>query len=209
MYLVKISIHQSSIEGEGAFAEEFIPQGTIIYFNDNNNDNSNNISPNELLFLPEEEKNKIIKYWVQDEAGNWLPLRESEEKLNHSCDANVLSLFVDGIYCEIAVKAIQEGEEITADYGLLYSSFLYRMECNCNSSICRKQITLGQQTDSQTQNLWQLRISEATGKIFDVNENLFSREDEVAKKLTLAIKSKYKPRIFPYIKFSLISEDCV
>lgn len=114
MYVVKTGIHHSGIEGDGVFAGEFIPQGTIVYFYD---DKNISISSAELSFLPEKEKNKIIKYGVQDEAGDWM-LGEGAEKLNHSCDANVLSLFVDDLYCEIAVRDILEGEEITADYGL-------------------------------------------------------------------------------------------
>lgn len=201
MYVVKTGIHHSGIEGDGVFAGEFIPQGTIVYFYD---DKNISVSSAELSFLPEKEKNKIIKYGVQDEAGNWM-LGEGAEKLNHSCDANVLSLFVDDIYCEIAIRDILEGEEITADYGLFFSSFPYRMECRCNSSICRRRVSPGEQIDIQTQRLWYQRISEASSRIFDVKQNLFSTEDEIARRLTLAIKSKHSSKILPYIKFSLIS----
>jgi len=204
MYLVKTIIHESSIEGNGIFADEYIPMGTIIYFFKKGDVI---VRANEISSLPEEEKNKIVKYGMQDESGNWL-LGEGEEKLNHSCDANSLSLFVDDIYCDIAVRDISEGEEITADYSLFYSTFPYEIECNCNSSICRKLITGGLQVDLETQRRWCMRISEAASHIFDVKQNLFSLEDEEAKRLTLAIKSKCSPRVFPYLKFSLISEEC-
>ena len=202
MYVVKTGIHQSGIEGDGIFAGEFIPLGTIVYFFD---DKNISVSSAELSFLPEKEKNKIIKYGVQDEAGNWM-LGEGAEKLNPSCDANVLSLFVDDIYCEIAIRDILEGEEITADYGLFFSSFPYRMECSCNSSICRRRVSPGEQIDIQTQRMWHQRISEASSRIFDVKQNLFSTEDETARRLTSAIKSKHSSKILPYIKFSLISQ---
>lgn len=203
MYLVKTSIHESRIEGDGVFAGEHIPRGTIIYFL---KINDALVHQNEILSMPEGERNKIIKYGMQDESGNWL-LGEGEEKLNHSCDANVLTLFVDNIYCDIAVKDISEGEEITADYSLFYSTFPYKMECKCNSSICRKLLTGGMQVDIQAQNRWYMRISEAVGRIFEVKQNLFSLEDEEAKRLTTAIKSKCRPRVFPYLKFSLIAEE--
>jgi len=32
MYIVKTNIQKSIIEGEGTFAGEFIPNGTIVYF---------------------------------------------------------------------------------------------------------------------------------------------------------------------------------
>ena len=203
MYLVKTSISESSIDGEGVFAGENIPRGTIIYFL---NGNDRLIHSNEISSLPEVERNRIVKYGVQEESGNWL-LGEGEEKLNHSCDANVLMLFVDDIYCDIAVRDIYEGEEITADYSLFFSAFPYKMECNCRSSICRKMITCGVQIDIQTQNRWCMRISEATECIFDVKQKLFTLESEEAKRLTIAIKSKLRPKVFPYIKFSLISQE--
>lgn len=203
MYLVKTSIHESRIEGDGIFAAQSIPRGTIIYFL---KIGDVVIRPNEIPLLPQEEMDKIVKYGMQDESGNWL-LGEGEEKLNHSCDANSLSLFVDDIYCDIAVRDISEGEEITADYSLFYSTFPYKIECKCNASNCRKHVTGGLQVGLQTQRMWCMRISEAASRILDVNQNLFSLDDEEAKRLTLAIKSKCRPRIFPYLKFSLISEE--
>jgi hypothetical protein len=50
-------------------------------------------------------------------------------------------------------------------------------------------------------------MSEATECIFDVKQKLFTLESEEAKRLTNAIKSKIRPRVFPCIKFSLISQE--
>ncbi|MGB3920686.1 SET domain-containing protein-lysine N-methyltransferase [Methanothrix sp.] len=204
MYLVKTHIHESGIEGDGVFAGEDIPLGTIIYFL---RKNCAFISYDDFLSMSEEEKDKTIRYGVQDESGNWL-LGDGEEKLNHSCDANTLSLFVDDAYCDIAVKDISEGEEITGDYSLFYSSFPYRIECNCNAPICRGAVTGGLQVDLQTYDRWRRRISKAVGCIFAVKQNLFSLEDEEARRLTEAIRSKCRPTVFPYVKFSLISDEC-
>ncbi len=204
MYLVKTSIHKSGIEGDGIFAGEYIPQGTIIYFL---RKSGVFICYNDFLIMSVEKRDKIITYGMQDESGNWL-LGEGEEKLNHCCDANTLPLFVDDTYCDIAVKDISRGEEITGDYGLFYSTFPHKIECKCNASICRKLVTCGLQVDLQTQKLWYMRISEAVGRIFDVKQNLFSLEDEEARRLAAAIKSKCRPRVFPFIKFSLISDEC-
>jgi hypothetical protein len=201
MYIVKTRIQKSCIEGDGTFAGEFIPKGTIVYFYSTD---EIFISQNEFLLLSEAKRDTILKYGVQDEAGNWV---DGEDKLNHSCDANILSIFIDGIYCDIAVKDIYEGEEITIDYGLFYSSSPYNKECNCNTSICRKIVTSGLPTDIQTQERWHSRISEAISHIHEVKQNLFFLEDEKAKALTSALKTKLNPKIFPYTKFSLISEE--
>lgn len=201
MYIVKTNIQKSIIEGEGTFAGEFIPNGTIVYFYSTE---EIFVPKNKFSLLSEAEKDIFFRYSVQDKAGNWL---YGMYKINHSCDANTLSIFVDGIYCEIAVRDIYEGEEITIDYGLLYSTFPYNQECSCSTPICRKIVTSGLPIDIQTQDIWRSRISEAISHIRDVKQNLFFMEDDKAKELTLAIKTNLNPKIFPYIKFSLISED--
>jgi len=199
MYLVKIYKDSSKIDGMGIFAGEFVPEGTIIYYHSNED---NYLLKTEFLSLSDDEKEKIYKFGVEDEAGNWVV---TDGDANHSCDANILSLFVDGIYCDIAAKDIQAGEEITIDYGLFYSSFQWTMMCKCSSPHCRGVVGSGLLVDSQTQEMWRSRISRAAGHIFDVRQPLFSRGDECAMRLASAIRSKRDPKIFPYIKFSLIS----
>jgi hypothetical protein len=199
MYLYKIYKDFSCIEGEGIFAREAISQGTIVFYCSTYD---NYLSKNEFQSLSREKKDRLFKYGVEDESGNWII---TDGDANHSCDANILSLFVDGHYCDIAVKDIQIGEEITIDYGLFYSSFPWTMECKCNSHNCRGVVGSGLSVDFRTQELWHLKISEAVNRIFEVKQTLFSIDDERARALTLVIKSKQNPKIFPYIKFSLIS----
>lgn len=198
MYLVKIFKSGSSIEGEGIFAGEPIPQGTIVFYYSNNDTYVSKIKFQSLSRL---EKQQIRKFGVEDEIGNWIV---TDGDANHSCDANILSMFVDGLYCDIAVKDIQIGEEITIDYGLFYSSFPWQMKCRCNSSNCRGTFGSAIAVDSQTQQLWQSRISEAAARIFHVKQALFSRDDESARALIYSLGSKRKPEIFSYIKLSLI-----
>jgi hypothetical protein len=64
MYLVKTHIHESGIEGDGVFAGEDIPLGTIVYFL---RKNCAFISYDDFLSMSEEEKDKTIRYGVQDE----------------------------------------------------------------------------------------------------------------------------------------------
>ncbi len=201
MYLVKIYKNRSCINGEGIFAGEPISKGTIVFYYSSND---TYLSKNEFQSLSHEEKHKLYEYGVEDEAGNWIV---TDGDANHSCNANILSIFIDGLYCDIAVKDIQINEEITIDYGLFYSSFPWRIECNCNSSFCRGVVGSGLQVDAQTKDLWHSRIAEAVSRIFDVNQPLFHRKDAKASVLTSAIRSKQNPKIFPYIKFSLISDQ--
>ncbi len=201
MYLPKISKNISCIEGDGIFAGEAIPKGTIVFYYSNNDVY---VSKKEFQYLSNFEKQQIYKFGVEDESGNWIV---TEGDANHSCDANILSIFVDGLYCDIAVKDIQIDEEITIDYSLFYSSFPWKMICRCHSWNCRGIVGSGFAVDSQTQELWHSRISEAADRIHHVRQALFSREDESARALTLALRSRHSPMIFPYIKFSLIGTN--
>jgi hypothetical protein len=199
VYLPKISENISCIEGDGIFAGEPIPKGTIVFYYSHSDVY---VSKKEFQLLSNLEKQQIYKFGVEDEYGNWIV---TEGDANHSCDANILSIFVDGLYCDIAVKDIQIDEEITIDYSLFYSSFPWKMICRCHSCNCRGIVGSGIAVDSQTQELWHSRISEAAGRIHHVRQALFSREDESARALTLALRSRHSPLIFPYIKFSLIA----
>jgi uncharacterized protein len=200
MYLIEIYRDKSRIEGDGLFSSEFIPRGTIVYFYGSND---GFIPKDDFQFLSDDTKELFYKYGVEDEGGNKLI---KEDKINHSCDANILSMFVDGICCDIAIRDIQVDEELTIDYGLFYSAFPWYMECRCKSAFCRKIFGSGLSIDIQTQNLWHARISEAIRHLLEVKQNLFFIDDEKAKGLTLAIKTKLNPKIYPYIKFSLISD---
>lgn len=199
MYLPKIYKNNSYIDGEGIFAGELIPKGTLVFYYSSNDVY---VSKKEFQCLSNSKKQQIYKFGVEDEYGRWIV---TDGDANHSCDANILSMFVDGLYCDIAVKDIQIGEEITIDYGLFYSSFPWKMTCRCNSCNCRGIVGSGIAIDSQTQELWHSRISGAAERILLVRQALFSREDEAARALTFAIRSRSCPKIFPYIKFSLIS----
>ncbi|MDD1750654.1 MAG: SET domain-containing protein [Methanothrix sp.] len=199
MYLPKIYKNNSYIDGEGIFAGELIPIGTLVFYYSSNDIY---VSKKEFQCLSNFKKQQIYKFGVEDEYGKWIV---TDGDANHSCDANILSMFVDGLYCDIAVKDIQIGEEITIDYGLFYSSFPWKMTCRCHSCNCRGIVGSGIAVDSQTQELWRSRISEAAERIFLVRQAIFSREDEAARALTFAIRSRSSPKIFPYIKFSLIS----
>ncbi len=63
-------------------------------------------------------------------------MQSPERYVNHSCVAN--TQVKD--FCDVAVRDISKGEEITSDYseGLLSG---FSMRCNCGSKNCRKIIS--------------------------------------------------------------------
>lgn len=201
MYLPKVYKNQSGIEGFGLFAGEPIPKGTIVFYY-----SSDDIyySKKDFPGLSDSEKEKLYRFGVEDEFGNWIA---ADGDANHSCDANILSMFVDGRYCDIAVKDIRKDEEITIDYGLFYSSFSWSIPCKCGSPNCRKIVGSGINVSLRTQKLWSSRISEAAAQILHVDQPLFKRDDEPAREMTAALMSRPAPKIFSYLKFSLLSSD--
>ena len=60
------------------------------------------------------------------------------EYFNHSCDPN--AGFEDKITL-VAMRDIEEGEEITFDYAICMTSNILNMRCLCGNNNCRKLIT--------------------------------------------------------------------
>jgi len=77
--------------------------------------------------LPEEKK-----YVTSLDEGVYLLLQPPERYVNHSCSPN---LEVRS-QCDVALRDIEKGEELTTDYSREEIPDLY-FECNCKSSNCR------------------------------------------------------------------------
>lgn len=57
--------------------------------------------------------------------------------VNHSCEPN---LGLRGHLLTVAMRDIDEGEELTADYCIAYTEREFEIECNCGAKDCRKHI---------------------------------------------------------------------
>jgi len=69
--------------------------------------------------------------------GNFVQNQSPEKYVNHSCDANTF----EKDFCDIALKNIKKGEEITSDYGGAKVSEPH-FKCNCKSKKCKQQIKI-------------------------------------------------------------------
>ena len=60
--------------------------------------------------------------------------------VNHSCEPN---LYMQGAYAPVAMRDIEKGEELTADYVLWEAdqNYISKWDCNCGSTKCRKKVT--------------------------------------------------------------------
>jgi hypothetical protein len=121
--------HVSDTIGDGVFATAFIPAGTITWARDKLDQT---FTTEEADNLPPQYASIIGKYAFTDAAGKLVLCWDHARFVNHSCEANCLTAGDD---FEIAIRDIQEGEELTDDYGTLNldGDFI----CACRSPRCR------------------------------------------------------------------------
>jgi hypothetical protein len=81
------------------------------------------------------KKSEIVFRWDSLLQNESVVVKSPSSFLNHSCDANL----TDKEGENIALRNINEGEEITCNYVLEKVPFL-KMECACGSENCEKEI---------------------------------------------------------------------
>ncbi len=203
MYLVELDIKESSIAGKGYFAKQDIPLGTIIYFYATED---LRYSREQYLSMNIEEKKNLEDNGVENEFGDWV-LTAGGPYTNHSCNSNILPLFIQGKYVSIVVKDIKKGDEVTTDYSQFFSSYRWSIDCGCGCTNCRKSIGFGYDIDSKTEDMWSTRIYSAVQKIFEVDQPIFSNTDKYAIEIANilnSLKSNGQVSVGKQIKFSLI-----
>jgi len=121
MLLVKTKIGQSSIEGIGLFADEFITKGTIIWQYTPNFDLRFNDHEISHLPLKVQEYLKIYS-WKSKTSDQYCFSSDNGKYFNHSStNNNVLSYYEDA-YNEVITKALRD-IEINEELIDNYSSF--------------------------------------------------------------------------------------
>ncbi|MBN2016058.1 SET domain-containing protein-lysine N-methyltransferase [Candidatus Dojkabacteria bacterium] len=200
MYLIKTRIQESKIHGKGYIADEDVPIGTIIYFY---GEKDKRISKEEFDILPQNKKEHLTEFAVEDEFGNWVET-STGPYTNHSCDPNIMPLFIEGYYTDIVVKDIKKGDEITIDYAQFFSSEKWTMDCNCGTKRCRKHVGFGLKTDCEAESYYEQQIRHAVGNLNKVNQPIHDSSDKYAKQISNILKSCKKPTVGKYVKFGLI-----
>ena len=130
----KLKIDKSNIEGKSLFVIKPISKGEIIgikwgyIFN--------------RKTLNKIKKNIGDSYFQIDDEFFIGPLTKKDVKesmmyLNHSCNPNA---GIEGNIVFVAMRDINEGEEINIDYAMS-DSLEYELKCNCGNKNCRKIIS--------------------------------------------------------------------
>jgi SET domain-containing protein len=123
-----IIVKKSKIHKKGVFANRDFKKGEVVL-----KWKPKILRKSEIKKLSAEEKH----YVYQDENTNYFLMQIPEKYVNHSCDANTKV----GNQCDITIRDIKKGEEITSDYGEEGSFISFKCECgskNCRGRIGRK-----------------------------------------------------------------------
>lgn len=133
--------------GLGVFATKFIPKGTITFAVD---DIDAKFSQDEILKMNPACQAAIDKYAYVDEFGTSIVSWDHGKYVNHNCKPNTMST---GYGFEIAIRDIDQGEEITDEYGLFNLTEPMKVTCcknNCRGYIYPNDIeSYASQWDSQ------------------------------------------------------------
>lgn len=158
--------------GYGVFAKEFIPEGTIVYVKDSL---ELVISPTDYLIQSNEMKEVIDKYSYIDEKGNRIISWDFAKYVNHCCNCNTIST---GYGFEIAIRDIQQGEQITDEYGIF--NLDKPMQLECGEKKCRKVIS-AEDFDKYYKE-WDEKIKKSIKKLFEVEQPLLPLIEENTRK---------------------------
>lgn len=99
----EVIVKQSSIHGKGIFAARDFKSGEVVL----QWDTSVILSDDEVAKLSDDEKR-----YVNFVEGVHVYMQEPERYMNHTRDANT----IEKQFCDIAIRDIKEGEEITSNY---------------------------------------------------------------------------------------------
>jgi SET domain-containing protein len=120
MYIVRIKIGDSSIDGRGVFAEEAIPTGKKVWVFQLGYDLTK--TKEEFEALPGEEKEYLSRTaYLSPWSGLWVypPKGDAAEYTNHSLENNLSVMFDPDVSPEpffVANRDIKVGEELTNNY---------------------------------------------------------------------------------------------
>ncbi len=116
--------------GFGVFATQFIPKGTAVYVRDAL---EVKVERNAALLKNPAYQEIITKYSYVDAKGDYILSWDHARFVNHCCFPSSITT---GYGFEIAIRDINEGEEITDDYGLL--NIEEDIPLSCSKPGCRK-----------------------------------------------------------------------
>lgn len=123
----KAIVHQTKKYGRGVYALKPIKKGELIAAFDGKiyDDDFDEWTPD------------LLNHCIQIDKACWRDSKGIARYLNHSCDPNC---GIKGRFKVVAMRDIEQGEEITWDYEMTEKSNWWKLKCKCGSPLCRKVI---------------------------------------------------------------------
>ncbi|WP_408335739.1 SET domain-containing protein-lysine N-methyltransferase [Paraburkholderia agricolaris] len=156
----------SDLGGLGLRATNHIPCGTAIWAP---SDESLILSSSEVEALPAATYQWTDELGYRTKTGQLILLENWGFLFNHSCDPNVLDFSLD---FGIAVRDIEDDQELTIDYGSFPYDPPFRFPCKCGAANCT-QWTENRSTDGNRPRLVRL-VSTALSLVGAVRQPLHS-----------------------------------
>jgi len=128
-------VRNSAIHGKGVFTTQPIEKHSLI----SRVETVREITDNAPLD-PDKGESPHHCTWYPD--GTQVLLAEPHRYLNHSCMPNTFSYSVNKVYYLMAMRDIQEDEELTVEYNLSVAEG-EPWDCNCGSSNCPGHLRIG------------------------------------------------------------------
>ena len=121
-----VEVRRSGIDGLGVFALRPFNSGEVVL----RWDVSKRVPGVQASGLPDSERIYLHPY----DEDSLVVVQPPERYVNHSCDNNTSVRD----FCDVAVRDIRAGEEITSDYEADGAGL--KFECRCGSANCRGSI---------------------------------------------------------------------
>lgn len=121
-----VEIRRSGIDGRGVFALRRFKAGEVVL----RWDVSCRVPKERALDLPDSERIYLHPY----DEDSFVLVQPPERYVNHSCDNNTVARD----FCDVAVRDIQAGQEVTSDNETDGAGL--KFECRCGSGNCRGSI---------------------------------------------------------------------
>ena len=120
MYVVKVAVKKSDVDGKGVFSEEYVPKGKIVWIYDPRKDLS--ATQQEYATFSDEKKAEYShSAYLSPWTGLWIcpPKDDPANYTNHSIKNNLKVEYDSNVSPEpffIANRDIDTGEELTNNY---------------------------------------------------------------------------------------------
>jgi uncharacterized protein len=119
-----VIVKDSNIQGKGLFANKDFRKGAVVL----KWDVSVVLTENKAEKIPKRQRKYLVFC-----KGKYILAQAPEKYLNHSCEPNTK----EGNLCDIALRDIVKGEELTTDYSIDAPPHI-KIKCNCGCKGCKK-----------------------------------------------------------------------